>query len=95
MNKRDVEMNDTGVNDQNMDIHDILMEVVNSDPSELQRLAYELDLNVNEMEQEARLRLEEEAEATQMVKDDEESIKLMKQTLFLERILEAFGDNSS
>lgn len=61
-----------------MGINEILMEVVNSDPSELERLAYELDLNVDEMEQEARLRLEEECGTDEMVKDDHESIKLMK-----------------
>ena len=71
------------------------MEVVNADPSELHKLAIELDLNVNQVEQEARLRLEHECQKTAEVKEDEESIKLMKQTLFLERILEAYGEGNA
>ena len=60
---------------------------MDADPEEFVNLAIALDLDEKEMEEEARIRLAEEGHLNLAVKQDEESIRLMKQALLLEKIL--------
>ena len=65
----------------------MLQEVVDADPEEFVNLAIALDLDEKEMEEEARLRLAEEGHLNLAIQQDEESIRLMKQALLLEKLL--------
>lgn len=47
------------------------------------------------MEEEARVRLAEESDKTLAAQQDQESIRLMKQALLLEKILANFDDGNS
>lgn len=73
--------------EQQQRIQDLLQEVVDADPEEFVNLAIALDLDEKEMEEEARLRLTEEGHLNLAVQQDEESIRLMKQALLLEKLL--------
>lgn len=54
-----------------------------------------LQLDEKEMEEEARVRLAEESDKTLAAQQDQESIRLMKQALLLEKILANFDDGNS
>ena len=66
---------------------------MDADPEEFVNLAIALDLDEKEMEEEARIRLAEEGHLNLAVKQDEESIRLMKQALLLEKILSNYDES--
>ena len=66
---------------------------MDADPEEFVNLALALDLDEKEMEEEARIRLTEEGHLNLAVKQDEESIRLMKQALLLEKILANYDES--
>lgn len=76
------------------DIHEFLQEVIDADSQEFKNLTTALDLDEQEMEEEARTRLAQEGQQTIALKQDEESVRLMKQALLLEKILANFDTSS-
>lgn len=85
-------MSDCSSNQQQ--VHEYLQDVGGADPEEFQNLALALDIDAKEMEEEARIRLAQEEHLNLAAKQDEESIRLMKQALLLEKILANCGESS-
>ena len=56
-------------------------------------MAIALDLDAKEMEEEARIRLAQEGQLNLATDQDEESIRLMKQALLLEKIIANCQEN--
>ena len=64
-----------------------------ADQEDFVNLAIALDLDEKEMEEEARIRLTEEGHLNIAAKQDEYSIRLMKQALLLEKILSNYDES--